>query len=67
MSPRVCVPSTVALVVVVATTALAAHGVSSKRATYRGVNPQADLSASALQGLRAEGLDVTSRGTVNYA
>jgi arsenate reductase (thioredoxin) len=28
------------------------------RATYRGVNPQADLSATALKGLRDDGLSV---------
>jgi len=31
------------------------------RATYRGVNPQADLSASAMKGLREDGLSVVER------
>src|SRR5829696_217556 len=31
------------------------------RATYRGVNPQADLSVSALKGLREDGLSVPDR------
>src|SRR4051794_10927760 len=30
------------------------------RATYRGANPQAELSVSALKGLREDGLDVPS-------
>ena len=39
---------------------LAAERGLPDRATYRGANPQAELSVSALKGLREDGLDVPS-------
>ena len=44
---------------------LAAERGLPDRATYRGANPQAELSVSALKGLREDGLDVPSRQAVS--